>query len=128
MADGKKLAGTLFRRTKKLAGTMFRPSLNREASRLGDVRVRRPSSRAQDPETRRDKHRVLERWTFRPRPTSRNFFWLVCKNCNALKPAAIGIGGRTCASTDQLSRLSATLRSRKSRNTLIRLELRSSSG
>ena len=32
----------------------FRPSLNREASRLGDVRVRRPSSRAQVPETCRD--------------------------------------------------------------------------
>src|SRR5215831_1528723 len=29
----------------------FRPSLNREASRLGDVRVRRPSSRALVPET-----------------------------------------------------------------------------
>src|ERR1044071_7903507 len=28
-----------------------RPSLNREASRLGDVRVRRPSFRAQVPET-----------------------------------------------------------------------------
>src|SRR5271169_1965068 len=27
---------------KKMAGTKFRPSLNREASRLGDVRVRRP--------------------------------------------------------------------------------------
>ena len=32
----------------------FRPSLNREASRLGDVRVRRPSFRAQVPETCRD--------------------------------------------------------------------------
>ena len=32
----------------------FRPSLNREASRLGDVRVRRPSSRAQVPETCRN--------------------------------------------------------------------------
>ena len=30
---------------------MFRPSLNREASRLGDVRIRRPSSRAQVSET-----------------------------------------------------------------------------
>src|ERR1700732_1962722 len=29
----------------------LRPSLNREASRLGDVRVRRPSSRALVPET-----------------------------------------------------------------------------
>src|SRR5215472_2177410 len=83
------------RTAKKLAGTLFRPSLNREASRLGVVRVRRPSSRAQVPETRRDKHRVCERWTFQPRPTSRNFFWLVCKNCNALKPAAVAIGGRT---------------------------------
>src|SRR3984893_649389 len=31
--------------------TRLRPSLNREASRLGDVRVRRPSFRAQVPET-----------------------------------------------------------------------------
>ena len=37
---------------KKLAGTRrYRPSLNREASRLGDVRIRRPSFRAQVPET-----------------------------------------------------------------------------
>jgi hypothetical protein len=35
-----------------MAGTQRnRPSLNREASRLGDVRVRRPSFRAQVPET-----------------------------------------------------------------------------
>jgi len=32
----------------------FRPSLNREASRLGDVRIRRPSSRAQVSETLAD--------------------------------------------------------------------------
>ena len=37
---------------KKMARTLgFWPSLNREASRLGDVRVRRPSSRALVPET-----------------------------------------------------------------------------
>ena len=64
----------------------FRPSLNREASRLGDVRVRRPSSRAQVPETCRDQSIASrERWTFERSSTSRNFFWLVCKNCNSLR-------------------------------------------
>jgi len=63
-----------------------RPSLNREASRLGDVRVRRPSSRAQVPETCRDQSIASrERWTFERSSTSRNFFWLVCKNCNSLR-------------------------------------------
>src|SRR6516225_39881 len=38
----------------------FRPSLNREASRLGDVRVRRPSSRALVPETIGDGKRPSE--------------------------------------------------------------------
>src|SRR6516162_552512 len=38
----------------------FRPSLNREASRLGDVRVRRPSSRALVPETIGDGRRPSE--------------------------------------------------------------------
>ena len=62
----------------------FRPSLNREASRLGDVRVRRPSSRAQVPETCHDQSIASrERWTFERSSTSRNFFWLVCKNCNS---------------------------------------------
>jgi hypothetical protein len=37
--------------TRKWPEPKFRPSLNREASRLGDVRVRRPSFRAQVPET-----------------------------------------------------------------------------
>ena len=37
-----------------MAGTKVPAKLNREASRLGDVRVRRPSSRAQVPETCRD--------------------------------------------------------------------------
>src|SRR5215469_13411990 len=39
------------RQTRKWPEPKFRPSLNREASRLGDVRVRRPSFRAQVPET-----------------------------------------------------------------------------
>jgi hypothetical protein len=70
--------------------------LNREASRLGDVRVRRPSSRAQVPETNVGglpaaensaaiKHRVLQTWPFQRMATSRNFFWLVCKKRNALE-------------------------------------------
>ena len=64
----------------------FRPSLNREASRLGDVRVRRPSSRALVPETCRD-HSIASpaRWTFERSSTSRNFFWLICKNRNSLR-------------------------------------------
>src|SRR6266700_2664285 len=42
---------------KKMAGTRrLRPSLNREASRLRDVRVRRPSSRALVPET------IIDSW------------------------------------------------------------------
>jgi hypothetical protein len=38
-------------RKKNDRNSEFRPSLNREASRLGDVRIRRPSSREQVPET-----------------------------------------------------------------------------
>jgi hypothetical protein len=73
----------------------LRPSLNREASRLGDVRVRRPSSRALVPETAADgighrksfaiNHRALQRWRFQRIATRRNFFWLVCKKRNALR-------------------------------------------
>jgi hypothetical protein len=73
-------------RKRKWPEPKFRPSLNREASRLGDVRVRRPSSRAQVPETCRDQSIASrERWTFERSSTSRNFFWLVCKNCNSLR-------------------------------------------
>ena len=71
-----------------------RPSLNREASRLGDVRVRRPSFRAQVPETRsglpapktlgelgiaRDGISRITRLI-----TNGNSVWLVCKNRNAV--------------------------------------------
>src|SRR5215472_14408206 len=50
ISTNKKAVGTV-RNTRKWPEPKFRPSLNREASRLGDVRVRRPSFRAQVPET-----------------------------------------------------------------------------
>src|SRR5215471_1659601 len=107
----------------------FRPSLNREASRLGDVRVRRPSSRAQVPETCRDQS-------------------IACRNnglFSASPPAGISSGSSAKTATlwrrlhqflrvphldwgNQVSRVSATLRNRKSRKTLIRFDVRSSSG
>jgi hypothetical protein len=80
---------------KKLAGARrHRPSLNREASRLGDVRIRRPSFRAQVPETRSG-HRAPEtvgKLSIAPDDLSRftqiitngNSVWLVCKNRNAV--------------------------------------------
>src|SRR5689334_7123547 len=33
-------------------------------------------------------NRVTRQWTFQRAPTSRNFFWLVCKNRNSLDMAA----------------------------------------
>jgi hypothetical protein len=58
--------------------------------------------------------------------TTRNFFWLVCKNCNAPteEAASFGLDGEM----SQLSRVSATFRNRKSRKTLMRFEDRNSSG
>src|SRR5215469_15302633 len=53
-----------------------------------------------------------------PAPTTRNFYWLVCKNRNALGCCCgeLSVSGTV---RYQLSRVSATLRSRKSRKTLI---------
>ena len=71
-------------------------------------------------------NRVTRQWTFQRVPTSRNFFWLVCKNRNALERLL-----KITLKLDwnnQLSRVSATLRNRKSRKTLMRFEVRSSSG
>src|SRR5258708_28319426 len=71
-----------------------RPSLNREASRLGDVRIRRPSFRAQVPETYsglsgpRNSRRLSiardEISRFARLITNGNSVWLVCKNRNAV--------------------------------------------
>src|SRR5229473_623314 len=71
-----------------------RPSLNREASRLGDVRIRRPSFRAQVPETYsgHSNPRNCRRLTiarggisrFARLITNGNSVWLVCKNRNAV--------------------------------------------
>ena len=71
-----------------------RPSLNREASRLGDVRVRRPSFRAQVPETYLGYRHPgnSPRCSIAPDGisgfsrlfTNGNWFWLVCKNRNAI--------------------------------------------
>ena len=74
-----------------------RPSLNREASRLGDVRVRRPSFRAQVPETHSglpapETHGELSIARdgisrFTRLITNGNSVWLVCKNRNAVEGA-----------------------------------------
>src|SRR5579862_5148514 len=71
-----------------------RPSLNREASRLGDVRIRRPSFRAQVPETRSGlpAPETLSELSiarvgisrFTRLITNGNSVWLVCKNRNAV--------------------------------------------
>jgi hypothetical protein len=71
-------------------------------------------------------HRVLEICAVRLAVTTGNFVWHVCKKRNPLKHH--GSICRRWISAVQLSRLSATLRSRKSRNTLIRFEARNSSG
>jgi hypothetical protein len=121
---------------KDLAGPLGgRPSLNREASRLGDVRVRRPSFRAQVPETDSgylnpgNLPRCSIAWPSISRFTgliaTGNWFWLVCKNRNAVKLSQFV---RDNSPQSQLNLPSATLRNRKSRKTLMRLEERSSSG
>src|SRR5271170_1573318 len=71
-----------------------RPSLNREASRLGDVRIRRPSFRAQVPETHSrlpapETHSELNIARggisrFTRLITNGNSVGLVCKNRNAV--------------------------------------------
>src|SRR5262249_5227730 len=71
--------------------------------------------------------RVPTQWSFQRVPTRRNFFWLVCKNRNSPEPCTRFRPSNQDWS-NQLSRVSATLRNRKSRNTLIRFEVRSSSG
>ncbi len=80
---------------RKWPGLKSRPSLNREASRLGDVRVRRPSFRAQVPEIliggighrklAAIEDRVIGMWRKMPAVTTGIFFWLVCKKRNALR-------------------------------------------
>src|SRR5436190_20456998 len=98
-------------------------------------RVRRPSFRAQVPETHSGlfNPRNLPRCSialvhisrFTRLITTGNSFWLVCKNRNAVKvPQAL----RDNSPQSQLNLLSATLRSKKSRKTLIRFDERSSSG
>lgn len=71
------------------------------------------------------KYRVAEISAFTPIITNGNSFWLVCKNRNAVKVPQVL---RDNSPQSQLNLLSATLRSRKSRKTLIRFDERSSSG
>jgi hypothetical protein len=121
--------------TRKWPEPKFRPSLNREASRLGDVRVRRPSFRAQVPETYigigyRQKLCASQRMTqhepFCARPPPGISSGSSAKTATLLEDALSGL--LFSSSRGQVSRVSATLRNRKSRKTLMRLEERSSSG
>ena len=70
-------------------------------------------------------YRVISISRFTRLITTGNSFWLVCKKRNAVKvPQAL----RDNSPQSQLNLLSATLRSKKSRKTLIRFDERSSSG
>src|SRR5438132_11884306 len=81
----------------------------------------RPGNRAGDNRRRNSIHAICTNW---PAHTTRNFYWLVCKNRNARRRCRREL--RVAVARDQLSRVSATLRSKKSRKTLIRFEERSS--
>ena len=120
---------------KKMAETKFRPSLNREASRLGDVRVRRPSFRAQVPETyigapRQQKLAASKRMLKMDHAERNHHPELLLARLQKLQRSDGDdfSGSNLDCLQSQVSRVSATLRNRKSRKTLIRLEERSSSG
>src|SRR5580704_5939778 len=80
--------------TRNWPNPKVRPSLNREASRLGDVRIRRPSFRAQVPETQSGLPAPETRGELNIAPvdiswftqliTNGNSVCLVCKNRNAV--------------------------------------------
>ena len=70
-------------------------------------------------------YRVLSISPFTRALATGNSFWLVCKNRNAVK---VPHAARDNSPQSQLNLPSATLRSRKSRKTLIRFDERSSSG
>ena len=72
------------------------------------------------------KYHAVKISNFLPPITIGNWFWLVCKNRNAMSEASNCV--QTGAAGLYPSRPSATLRSRKSRKTLIRFDERSSSG
>jgi hypothetical protein len=117
-----------------------RPSLNREASRLRDVGSEDPFPGAspgnlfganQPRNSAAIKYRVVGISNFATPITIGNWFWLVCKNRNAMSGARNWLCWDVLgpeAEGVQPSRPSATLRSRKSRKTLIRFDERSSSG
>jgi hypothetical protein len=118
-----------------MAGTKVRPSLNREASRLGDVRVRRPSFRAQVPETCvGKKHRqklVASKRMLNMDHSARDHHpeFLLARLQKLQRSSKLPFGlDVERLYRGQVSRVSATLRNRKSRKTLMRLEERSSSG
>jgi hypothetical protein len=122
---------------RKMAPGKPGPSLNREASRLGDVRVRRPSSRA-EPGNLYWQHSNCQKTVRREPSRARNMdnssdrYHREFRRPRLQKAQSSAFrrfhfaAGRLFSV--QLTRVSATLRSRKSRKTLIRFEVRNSSG